>query len=83
MHRSRTEQWIPKVKLGLLHAPKELTVQPALWGRTMGPVVFQSEKKKGGHFFAWEQPQELVDDLQKMFGRNGPCYRILGRGAKL
>ena len=28
VHRERTQSWIPKVKLGLLHAPKELTVVP-------------------------------------------------------
>lgn len=83
VHRDRTQTWIPKVKLGLLHSPKELTVQPVLWGRTMGPVVFESVKTKGGHFFAWEQPEELVDDLRKMFGKGGPCYRIVSGKSKL
>lgn len=82
IHRDRTSAWIPKVKLGLLHAPKELTVQPKLWGRTMGPVVFESVKQMGGHFFAWEQPAELVQDLRGMFGEGGPCYGILGEAGK-
>ena len=80
VHRDRTSQWIPKVKLGLLHAPKELTVQPKLWGRTMGPVAWESVKEKGGHFFAWECPQELVGDLRGMFGRGGPCFGVVGVG---
>lgn len=70
------------MKLGLLHAPKELTVQPKLWGRTMGPVVFESVKEKGGHFFAWEQPEELVKDLREMFGDGGACFHIMGEGGK-
>jgi hypothetical protein len=78
IHRDRTGQWIPKVKLGLLHAPKELTVVPKTWGRTLGPVVFESEKKKGGHFAAHEIPGELVADLRTMFGKGGPCYKIMG-----
>ena len=82
VHRDRTSQWIGKVKLGLLHSPKELTVQPKLWGRTMGPVVFEGVKKAGGHFFAWEQPEELVKDLREMFGKGGACYGILGDGGK-
>lgn len=50
--RDRAGQWIPKVKLGLLHAPKEITVVPHSWGRTLGPTVFESQKTKGGHFAA-------------------------------
>jgi pimeloyl-ACP methyl ester carboxylesterase len=77
IHRDRTGQWIPKVKLGLLHAPKEITVVPKTWGRTLGPVVFESEKKKGGHFAAHEIPGEVVADLRTMFGKGGPCYKIM------
>jgi len=78
IHRDRTGQWIPKVKLGLLHAPKEITVVPKTWGRTLGPVVFESEKTKGGHFAAHEIPGEVVKDLRIMFGKGGPCYKIMG-----
>jgi pimeloyl-ACP methyl ester carboxylesterase len=78
IHRDRTGQWIPKVKLGLLHAPKEITVVPKTWGRTLGPVVFESEKKKGGHFAAHEIPGEVVADLRTMFGKGGPCFKIMG-----
>lgn len=50
--RDRASLWIPKVKLGLLHAPRELTIVPHSWGRTLGPTVFESQKTKGGHFAA-------------------------------
>lgn len=69
--RARTEQWIPRVKLGLAHFPKEITVVPRMYGRTMGPVVFESEWDRGGHFAAWERPEAIVGDLRKMFGRGG------------
>lgn len=75
--RDRTETWIPGVPLGLSHFPKELTVVPKLWGRTMGPVVFQSEKDQGGHFAAWECPEVLVGDLRVMFGRGGGAAGVV------
>ncbi|KAK5132917.1 hypothetical protein LTR08_008363 [Meristemomyces frigidus] len=81
--RDRTQQWISTVKLGLCHSPKELTVVPLTWGRTLGPVVFESQKAKGGHFAAWEMPEEIVADLRSMFGRGGKCYRITGATPKL
>ncbi|KAK0892046.1 hypothetical protein LTR91_021145 [Friedmanniomyces endolithicus] len=81
--RDRTQQWIGKVKLGLCHSPRELTVVPSTWARTLGPVVFESFKEKGGHFAAWEVPEEIVGDLRGMFGRGGACYGITGPVAKL
>ncbi|KAI7576958.1 hypothetical protein KC316_g10469, partial [Hortaea werneckii] len=79
--RDQTQHWIPKVKLGLLHAPRELTVVPLTWGRTLGPVVHESVQKKGGHFFAWECPDALVQDLRTMFGKGGPCYKAVRTGS--
>ena len=76
--RERVQKWIPTVKLGLCYAPKELTVVPRTWGRTLGPVAFESEKTAGGHFLAWEHPEEVVKDLREMFGKGGPCAGILG-----
>lgn len=46
----------------------------------MGPLVFWNEHPSGGHFAAWEKPQEIVDDLRQMFGRGGPCFGCCGRG---
>lgn len=34
--RVRAEQWVPDVKLGLAWFPKELSVPPKTWGRTLG-----------------------------------------------
>jgi len=73
--RDRTQQWIGDIRLGICHCPRELTVVPSTWARTLGPVVFESKKTRGGHFAAWEIPDEIVDDLRKMFGKGGPCYQ--------
>lgn len=83
VHRNRTNQWIPKVKLGLCHSPKELSVIPHTWARTLGPIVYESQKERGGHFAAWEIPDEITNDLQKMFGKGGPCYGIVKPQSKL
>lgn len=42
-----------------------------------GPVVHESVNEKGGHFAAWERPDIIAGDLQKMFGKGGPCYNII------
>lgn len=69
--------WIPSVKLGMAFFPKELTVVPRTWGRTLGPVVYKSENEQGGHFAAWERPDVIAADLLKMFQKGGPCYNIV------
>jgi hypothetical protein len=43
----------------------------------MGDVVFENEYEKGGHFAATECPEELVSDLRKMFGREGPAAGVV------
>ncbi|MCJ1228127.1 hypothetical protein MMC12_004788 [Toensbergia leucococca] len=77
LSRERTQQWIPLVKLGLAYFRKELTVVPKTWGRTMGPVVFESDNEKGGHFAAWEKPEVIVQDLRAMFGKGGGAYGVV------
>ncbi len=47
------------------------------WARTTGNVVFESEHTSGGHFAAHERPQELVEDVRKMFGRGGPAFGVV------
>ncbi|KAH7114242.1 Alpha/Beta hydrolase protein [Dendryphion nanum] len=75
--RERAAEWIGNVKLGLAHFPKELTVVPKIWGKTLGPVVHESVNDRGGHFAAWERPDVIAEDLLKMFGKGGPCYGII------
>ncbi|TVY56057.1 putative epoxide hydrolase, partial [Lachnellula cervina] len=72
--RGMVEKYIPHVKLGLAYNPKELSVLPKSWCRTMGPIVYESENDSGGHFYATEKPEYLTRDLKKMFGKGGGAY---------
>lgn len=36
-----------------------------------------SEHDKGGHFAAHEQPEALVADVRKMFGKGGPAFGVV------
>ena len=50
---------------------------PKSWGRTMGPVVYESENESGGHFAAWEKPDAIARDLHGMFGKKGGAYGVV------
>ncbi|KAK0435513.1 alpha/beta-hydrolase [Armillaria borealis] len=67
----------PLIPYGVSYFPKELISVPRLWTRTNGNAVFESEHSSGGHFAAHEKPQELVDDLRKMFGKGGPAFGVV------
>jgi hypothetical protein len=70
-------EWIPTVPLGMAYFPRDIHVVPKTWGRTLGPVVYESEHEKGGHFATWEAPEAIVGDLKNMFGRKGPCFGVV------
>ena len=67
----RARRWIGGAKLGFSIFPRDIDVPPALWGQTLGPVVFEKVHKEGGHFAAWEKPEALVGDLREMFAKGG------------
>ncbi|KAJ6550589.1 Alpha/Beta hydrolase protein [Mycena vulgaris] len=67
----------PTIPLGLSHFPRELLVFPRSWTRGLGNIVFEGEHDSGGHFAAYEKPNELVDDLRKMFGKDGPAFGVV------
>lgn len=69
--------WVPNVKLGLAYFPRDIRVVPKTWARTLGPICFESEHEKGGHFSTWEAPDAVASDLNGMFGKKGPCYSII------
>ncbi|EHK96927.1 putative epoxide hydrolase [Glarea lozoyensis 74030] len=75
--RDIVEGWIPKVKLGLAYNPKEISVLPATWCRTLGPVVYEAFNESGGHFYATEKPALLARDLRTMFGKGGGAYKVV------
>lgn len=76
-NRERTELHIPYVRLGFSYFPRELTIVPKSWGRTLGPVVFESVNERGGHFAAWEKPEVIVRDLRTMFGKGGGAFGVV------
>ncbi|KXJ94773.1 microsomal epoxide hydrolase [Microdochium bolleyi] len=72
--RERLREYTPGVKLGFSHFPMDLAVLPRSWFGTLGEVVFQREQESGGHFAAWERPEELVRDVREMFGKGGGAF---------
>ncbi|KAJ7465254.1 Alpha/Beta hydrolase protein [Mycena latifolia] len=67
----------PSIPLGLSHFPNDILVFPKSWTRVMGNVVFDGHHETGGHFPAYECPQELANDLRKMFGKGGPAFGVV------
>lgn len=65
-----------RVKLGLSYFPKDLVVPPRVWGKTLGPVVFEAVHEDGGHFAAHEKPKVLAEDLKRMYGKGGGAATI-------
>jgi hypothetical protein len=71
---AQMQMYIPNVPLGISRFPKDLILFPKLWHHTMGPVVYENEHERGGHFPAWECPDALVGDLRDMFGEGGAAF---------
>ncbi|KAH9169985.1 Alpha/Beta hydrolase protein [Lactarius sanguifluus] len=65
------------VPVGLSYFPKDLVQFPRVWLRAQAKIVFESEHEVGGHFAAYEQPEALVTDLRKMFGKSGPAAGVV------
>lgn len=73
---AKTMEYIPKVPLGVSLFPKDIFVPPKSWGGYLGPVVFETTHKRGGHFAAYEYPEEIAGDLRQMFGRQGGAAKV-------
>ncbi|KZT34596.1 alpha/beta-hydrolase [Sistotremastrum suecicum HHB10207 ss-3] len=65
--------WSP-VPMGVSVFPKELFVPPHDWAEMVGPVIFYKRHKSGGHFAAWERPNQLIDDIQRFTEKLLPSY---------
>lgn len=77
LDHDRIRTYSPGVKLGFSHFPMDLEVTPKSWCQTLGEVVFEKDHDDGGHFAAYERPQEIVDDVREMFGRGGGAFGIV------
>ncbi|KAF5012632.1 hypothetical protein FDECE_1324 [Fusarium decemcellulare] len=67
------------VPLGISRFLNDLVLLPKLWNKTLGPVVYEGEHIKGGHFAAWERPDAVVQDLRAMFGEPALGHDIARR----
>ncbi|KAJ7301612.1 Alpha/Beta hydrolase protein [Mycena albidolilacea] len=67
----------PTIPLGISQFPKDILVLPKSWTRALGNVVFDADHERGGHFAAYEKPEDLAGDLRKMFGRGGPAFGVV------
>lgn len=79
---TRLTRYNHRVPLGISSFPLEFFF-PRLWWFGLGRIVFEKRHKSGGHFAAHERPEELVDDLQTMFGRSGGANSIARHLSKL
>ncbi|RYP80475.1 hypothetical protein DL770_006192 [Monosporascus sp. CRB-9-2] len=77
MDRRRLREYTPGVKLGFSRFPMDLNVAPGTWLRTLGEVVFERVHESGGHFAAWERPDELVADVREMYGKGGGAFGVV------
>ncbi|KAJ7082973.1 Alpha/Beta hydrolase protein [Mycena epipterygia] len=67
----------PTIPLGFSCFPKEVINVPRGWKKLLGQVVFEVFHERGGHFAAHEQPELLVGDVRKMFGKTGPAFGVV------
>jgi pimeloyl-ACP methyl ester carboxylesterase len=74
---SESTSVFPKIPMGVSFFPKELIILPIAWIRRDNRVVSEFHHDSGGHFAAHEKPEELADDLRKMFGRGGGAYGVV------
>ncbi|KAK7685799.1 hypothetical protein QCA50_011145 [Cerrena zonata] len=66
------------VPFGASRFPAEQGNVPREWTPYVGsPVVFEADHSAGGHFAAYEQPEALVGDLRKMFGKGGGAFGVV------
>lgn len=38
----------------------ELRISPSTWVRKLGPIVFDRQKDRSGHYSAWDAPESLM-----------------------
>lgn len=81
-HASREQfiksmQYVPRVPLGISYYPKDLLPLPKSCVRTLGPIVFEIDHDRGGHFAAYECPDQFVGDLKVMFSKGGGGHQAV------
>ncbi|KAF9005462.1 alpha/beta-hydrolase [Cyathus striatus] len=64
------------IPMGFSYFSKELYNVPRRWLKRPN-LVFESEHERGGHFAAHENPEGLVGDLRRMFGKEGAAFGVV------
>lgn len=59
------------VPLGVSQFPEDIVSIPAFLLRTLGSIKFERYHKSGGHFAAYERPEDIVGDLRDFYGPGG------------
>ncbi|KAL2061181.1 hypothetical protein VTL71DRAFT_7454 [Oculimacula yallundae] len=65
------------VPLAFADFPKEIANVPRSWRSRLGPVVDDVDLDKGGHFAAWECPEELAGCVIRVFGKGGGAEGVV------
>ncbi|KAI9061986.1 alpha/beta-hydrolase [Trametes sanguinea] len=65
------------VPLGVSYFPHGIIRLPRSWSHTLGHLVFESDHDSGGHFAAFERPEQLANDLRVMFGKGGSAHGVV------
>jgi hypothetical protein len=71
-----------KPLLGASQFPRDIVYIPRFLLRTLGSIVFERLHTTGGHFAAWEKPDELAGDLREMFGPGGGAHGVIQADSK-
>ncbi|CAZ82751.1 unnamed protein product [Tuber melanosporum] len=61
-----TSKW-SNVPMGFSSFVKEIVMPPSDWASMLHPLKFYRKHNSGGHFAAWEKPQELTNDVRDFF----------------
>ncbi|RPB03532.1 alpha/beta-hydrolase [Choiromyces venosus 120613-1] len=61
-----TSKW-SNVPMGFSSFPKEIFMPPSDWANMLHPLKFYRKHNSGGHFAAWEKPEELMNDVRDFF----------------
>ena len=57
-----------KTTVGFSAFPEEIYTAPESWVREAYPnLIHYKRLAKGGHFAAWEQPEEFVSEMRESF----------------
>lgn len=76
LHNHQAQEYID-LPLGTSFFPNEVLDPPMDWAKMLGPVAFQRRHDRGGHFAAWERPEDLAGDLKSMFGKGGGAHGVV------